>query len=251
MAEQINKDRLNELLGIQEGQTFDDYMNEASAPVSDTQSIIDQTEKLLQETKDKVDEIDEKFQENFDVIEKTKNEIQSSKDQNGSASVRIDNLINVEAAFKSIEDLVDSTKQMISSVYGIISSCDVLDSETVGAAASLIGETRQLISEYTSLYKQRIKFFDNVKMEMMKQEHRKELLKMKYDLDKAKWDNQHPATPVDATSVPGVPDQSAGVGTMDMLKMLQQLDEEDDVVETVEQVIESDENALQQPAKGV
>ena len=241
MAEQINKDRLNELLGIKDGQSFDDYMSEAAAPVEDAQSVIDQTEKLLQETKDKVDEIDQKFQENFEVIEQTKNEIQASKDQNGSASVRIDNLINVEAAFKSIEDLVDSTKQMISSVYGIISSCDVLDSETVGAAASLIGETRQLISEYTSLYKQRIKFFDNVKMEMMKQEHRKELLQMKYDLDKRKWEDQHPSTPVDATSVPGVPDQTTGVGTMDMLKMLQQLDDEDDVVQEVVQQT-SDEN---------
>ena len=84
--------------------------------------------------------------------------------------------MNVENAFKSIEDLVDSTKQMIASVYSIISSCDVLDSETVGAAASLIGETRQLLSEYTSLYKQRVKFFDNVKLEMLKQQHRKELL---------------------------------------------------------------------------
>ena len=175
------------------------------------------------------------------MIEQTKNEIQASKDQNGSASVRIDNLINVEAAFKSIEDLVDSTKQMISSVYGIISSCDVLDSETVGAAASLIGETRQLISEYTSLYKQRIKFFDNVKMEMMKQEHRKELLQMKYDLDKRKWEDQHPATPVDATSTPGIPDQTTGVGTMDMLKLLQQMDDEDDVVQDVVQQT-SDEN---------
>ncbi len=62
MAEQINKDRLNELLGIQEGQTFEDYMNEASPPMDDTQSVIDQTQKMLQETKDKVAEIDEKFQ---------------------------------------------------------------------------------------------------------------------------------------------------------------------------------------------
>lgn len=175
-----------------------------------------------------MDEIDEKFQENFQVIEQTQNQIQKSRDENGSASVRIDNLVNVESAFKSIEDLVDTTKNMIANVYSIISSCDVLDSETVAASASLIGETRQLIAEYTSLYKQRIKFFDNVKMEMMKQEHRKELLEMKYRLDKEKWENQHPATPIDATTVPGVTDQASGVGTMDMLKMLAEMEEEDD-----------------------
>ena len=125
---------------------------------------------MIEETKSKVDEIDEKFQENFSIIDQTKNQMQTnSKDGDGSASVRIDNLVNVESAFKSIEDLVDTTKNMIANVYNIISSCDVLDSETVAAAASLIGETRQLIAEYTSLYKQRIKFFDGVKMEMLKQ----------------------------------------------------------------------------------
>ena len=41
MSEQINKNRLNELLGIQDGQTFDDYMNEAASPVDETQSVID------------------------------------------------------------------------------------------------------------------------------------------------------------------------------------------------------------------
>lgn len=169
MAEQINKDRLDELLGIHEGQTFEDYIGEATSPVDETQSVIDQTTQLLEETKAKVDEIDEKFQTNMEVINSAQTQIQTAaQDGNGSASVRIDNLINVENAFKSIEDLVDTTKTMISNVYGIISSCDVLDSETVTAAASLIGETRQLISEYTSLYKQRIKFFDNVKMEQLK-----------------------------------------------------------------------------------
>lgn len=194
MAEQINKGRLDELLGIQDGQTFEDYLNEATAPVESADSVISQTERMIQETKSKVDEIEGQFQQNLEVIDEAKSQIQkfgigavqSGNDSDGSASQRIDGLVNVENAFKSIEDLVDATKNMISNVYSIISSCDVLDAETVAASASLIGETRQLIAEYTSLYKQRIKFFDNVKMEMLKQEHRKELLelKQKYDLEK-------------------------------------------------------------------
>ena len=250
MAEQINKNRLNELLGIQEGQTFEDYMNDAAPPMDDTQSVIDQTAKLIEETKSKVDEIDEKFQENFQVIEQTKNEIQAaqSKDGDGSASVRIDNLVNVESAFKSIEDLVDTTKNMIANVYGIISSCDVLDSETVAASAALIGETRQLIAEYTGLYKQRVKFFDNVKMEMLKQEHRERLLKMKYDLDQKKWEQQHPATPTDATTVPGITDQSNGVGTMDMLKMLEEMDKEDSQVD-VEEIADASDSLFTNQAE--
>ncbi len=230
MAEQINKDRLNELLGIQEGQTFDDYMNEVTAPVDDTQSVIDQTAKLIEETKSKVDEIDEKFQENFSVIDNAQNQMQvANKDVNGSASVRIDNLVNVENAFKSIEDLVDSTKQMIGTVYGIISSCDVLDSETVAAAASLIGETRQLIAEYTSLYKQRIKFFDNVKMEQLKQEHRLEILerKQQYDLEKMERKNSTPAEAEDVTNAKEVPPGMVESGAVDMLKLLEEMDNED------------------------
>lgn len=237
MAEQINKDRLNELLGIQEGQSFEDYMNEATAPVHDTQSVIDQTAQLIEETKAKVDEIDEKFQQNLQVIDEAKNQVQNSSgiDSNGSASVRIDNLVNVENAFKSIEDLVDTTKQMIANVYGIISSCDVLDSETVAASASLIGETRQLIAEYTSLYKQRIKFFDNVKMEQLKQEHRLELLERKHQLDMEKWNNQHstPAEAEDITNKSKVPDGMVQSGTVDMLKLLSEMDDDDSQEEEI------------------
>lgn len=240
MAEQINKDRLDELLGIHEGQTFEDYIGEATSPVDETQSVIDQTTQLLEETKSKVDEIDEKFQTNMEVINSAQTQIQTAaQDGNGSASVRIDNLINVENAFKSIEDLVDTTKTMISNVYGIISSCDVLDSETVAAAASLIGETRQLISEYTSLYKQRIKFFDNVKMEQLKQEHRLEFLERKHQLDMEKWNNQH-STPAQAEEVQGangtVPNGMVESGAIDMLKLIQEMDDEPDV-----EVVESEE----------
>lgn len=232
MAEQINKDRLNELLGIQEGQTFEDYMNEAAPPMDDTQSVIDQTAKLIEETKSKVDEIDEKFQENFSIIDKAKTQIQtSSRDGDGSASVRIDNLVNVEGAFKSIEELVDSTKQMIGTVYGIISSCDVLDSETVAASAALIGETRQLIAEYTSLYKQRVKFFDNVKMEMLKQEHRKEILdiKQRYDLEKMDRRNSTPTEAEDVTNAKEVPPGMVETGAVDVLKLLDEMDDEDNM----------------------
>ncbi len=241
MAEQINKNRLNELLGIQEGQTFEDYMDEATKPMDDAQSVIDQTAKLIEETKSKVDEIDEKFQENFSIIDKAQTQVQSSNtDENGSASARIDNMVNVENAFKSIEDLVDTTKQMIGTVYGIISSCDVLDSETVSAAASLIGETRQLIAEYTSLYKQRIKFFDNVKMEMLKQEHRKELLdlKQKYDLEKMDRKN---STPAEAQEIPNgsgqIPNGMVESGTIDMLKLLEEMDDEEN-----QEVVEEESN---------
>ena len=69
MAEQINKGRLDELLGIQDGQTFEDYLNEATAPVENADSVISQTERMIQETKSKVDEIEGQFQQNLEVIE--------------------------------------------------------------------------------------------------------------------------------------------------------------------------------------
>ena len=49
MSEQINKDRLNQLLGIQDGQSFEDYMNDGTS-TNETQSVIDQTAKLIEET---------------------------------------------------------------------------------------------------------------------------------------------------------------------------------------------------------
>ena len=235
MAEQINKDRLNELLGIKEGQSFDDYMNDGMSDMSDTQSVIDQTAQLIQDTKDKVSEMDEQLNHQIEIIDQGKLQIQSM-DENGSASQRIDTMVNVENAFKSIEDLVDTTKQMIANVYGIISSCDVLDSETVTAAASLIGETRQLIGEYTSLYKQRVKFFDQVKMEQLKQQNRLELLERKHQLEMEKYDKQHPSVPADAMEIKDgqeVPSGMVQVDTNEMLKWMKELDEDND--ETIEQ----------------
>lgn len=159
------------------------------------------------------------------------------RDGDGSASVRIDNMVNVEGAFKSIEDLVDTTKQMIGTVYSIISSCDVLDSETVSAAASLITSTKQLIAEYLGLYKQRVKFFDNVKLETLKQQHRMELLERKYQLDEEKFTkmNSQPAQAEDVTNKSGnVPPGMVEAGSMDILKLMNEVDEEDDKVEVVD-----------------
>ena len=237
MSEQINKDRLNELLGIQEGQSFDDYINEGTS-MDQTQSVIDKTQSLINETQSKIEDIDEKFQSNMQVIDDAQTKLQCSRDTEGSAANRIDTLVNVEGAFKSIEDLVDTTKSMLGNVYGIISSCDVLDSETVGAAASLIGETRQLIAEYTGLYKQRVKFFDNVKMEMLKQKNKEDLMRLKYQLDREKeeWKMKNKTPVADANVVDSqeVPPGMVSFGTDDMLKMLKEMEDEEkneDVVE--------------------
>ena len=157
-------------------------------------------------------------------------------------------MVNVESAFKSIEDLVDTTKQMIGTVYSIISSCDVLDSETVSAAASLITSTKQLIAEYLGLYKQRVKFFDNVKLEMMKQEHRLELLREKYRLDEEKQ-NKLMSKPVEAQEVTGqggnVPPGMVEAGSMDMLKLMDEAMNMDDDDE------ESEDDTLPSDADGV
>ena len=166
------------------------------------------------------------------VIDDAQTKLQCSRDTEGSAANRIDTLVNVEGAFKSIEDLVDTTKSMLGNVYGIISSCDVLDSETVSAAASLIGETRQLIGEYTSLYKQRVKFFDQVKMEQLKQQHKIELLERKYQLDAEKEERKmkNQSIPADANVVDGheIPSGMVQVGTDEMLKWMKELDDEED-----------------------
>ena len=237
MSEQINKDRLNELLGIQEGQSFDDYINEGTS-MDQTKSVIDETQALINETQNKIEDIDEKFKSNIQVIDEAKTKLQCSQDTEGSAANRIDTLVNVEGAFKSIEDLVDTTKSMLGNVYGIISSCDVLDSETVGAAASLIGETRQLIAEYTGLYKQRVKFFDNVKMEMLKQKNKEDLLRLKYQLDREKeeWKMKNQTPVADANVVNGqeVPPGMVSFGTDDMLKMLKEMEDEQKNEEVVE-----------------
>lgn len=71
-SEQINKERLNELLGIKEGQSFDDYMNDAVPDISSLRENSheeDPTASLIAEAQAKVDEIDGKFHDSMQVID--------------------------------------------------------------------------------------------------------------------------------------------------------------------------------------
>ena len=74
-------------------------------------------------------------------------------------------------------------------------------------------------------------------MEQLKQEHRKELLdlKQKYDLEKMDRKN---STPAEAQEVPNgtgqVPNGMVEAGSIDMLKLLEEMDSQDNV-EVVEE----------------
>lgn len=69
-------------------------------------------------------------------------------------------------------------------------------------------------------------------MEMLKQENRERLLQMKHDLDMQKYNAQHsvqPADVVDAQAGSGnAPAGTMSYDTNDMLKLLDEIDEEDD-----------------------
>ena len=76
-------------------------------------------------------------------------------------------------------------------------------------------------------------------MEMLKQQHRKELLdlKQKYDLDKIERKGSVPAQAQEVTGQnPNVPPGMVSMSTEDMLKMLQQLDNAD-----TEEIVEESE----------
>ena len=72
-------------------------------------------------------------------------------------------------------------------------------------------------------------------METLKQQHRIELLERKYQLDEAKWNMQNtkPAEAEDITGKSGnVPPGMVEVGSVDVLKLLQEMDDEDDASPT-------------------
>ena len=74
-------------------------------------------------------------------------------------------------------------------------------------------------------------------MEMLKQEHRKELLEIKQrnDLEKMNMKNSVPANAEEVQTGNGqVPSGMVEAGSIDMLKLLQEMDESDNVEEIVD-----------------
>ena len=151
-----NKQLLDSELGLN-GKSLNDFLNGLS------------TEETI-----------EKFQ-NVDVaVKDTVNKLDGELRTIDSTSGALGKFEQVQSLFTNIQDLIDVSKNMIRHVYDNITSTDLIDARLVSSAAQFIKECRSSVETYLTLYQDRMKFFDKIRIMQLEQEQKKELLEMRF-----------------------------------------------------------------------
>ena len=155
------KEKLDSLLGITDGKTINEYLDDISG---DQTKLKEATEAIDVAVKEKLEDIDTS-------IEKFKT--------SGTSGLDINQL---ESNFTEISGLINISKQVIMHLYDNIVNTSLIDPEIINAAATFIEIAHRNIKEYIDLYKDRVRFFDKIRLEMLSQQHKKELTELKHKL---------------------------------------------------------------------
>jgi hypothetical protein len=111
-------------------------------------------------------------------------------------------ITDISTSLNEIKDLISVSKDTIRHVYEQITSTELLDSEAVDSLSKLIEATHLTISEYINLFKDRLAFYDKVRLEAIKHKNDMEKIKYKHDLDMEKLNaKQGPAVDVTNNNV--------------------------------------------------
>ena len=109
-------------------------------------------------------------------IEDYQNEIQSI--QSGISTVKATGLspvTNVDC-FSELGDLTTRAVAVLDACKSDIERSSLLDADLIASYASLIKSTREIISEYMTVYRDRQTHINRMELEDIKQNHRKEIL---------------------------------------------------------------------------
>ena len=168
-----SKQKLDQLLGIKDDQSIDSFLDDLSMQTDEIQNTFDS--------------IDDKVKENMQIIDNGISDIQTGKTSDSILAIK-----NMDLSMKEIEDLICMSKKMFKHIYENIISSDLLDSELISAAAKMLESVHINIAEFISMYKDRQRFIERIKLMVFQQEQKKELmaLKHKYDMEKAALKNE-------------------------------------------------------------
>ena len=158
----MSKEALDKALGIK---SFDDYMSELNI---EEDSISEKFKSVDETIKADVDKIDEQIEE---------------YNKNGIVNL---NISNIESSLGEIKDLITDTKGILKHLYESIVTNELIDPEIVMSFGNLLEAAHLSIKEYIDLYKDRLNFYDKVRLETIKFEQKKELMELKYKLDAQK-----------------------------------------------------------------
>lgn len=102
-------------------------------------------------------------------------------------------------SLREVEDMIGQTKLVFKHIVENITSSDLIDSELVHSAAALVESMHLNIAEFISIYKQKSKFVEKIKLMIFQQQQKIDLmnLKHKHDLELIEAKKKEPET-VDA-----------------------------------------------------
>ena len=110
---------------------------------------------------------------------------------------------DLDSAMCEIEELISLSKKMFKHVYESICSSDLIDSELVSSISKLLEGIHINIAEFISLYKDKQRYVDKVRLMIFQQEQRKELMNIKHqqEIEKIKLKQQDNVVDADGDSV--------------------------------------------------
>ena len=163
-APKTSEQKINELLGIKDDQSIDDFLDGLQ---TDTNEIQDAMSHLDDGVKSSLSAVDQKI-----------DELKTS----GNAP---EALVDMDSSMKEVEDLIQIAKQLFKHVHASLVTCDLVDPEAIQAAAKLLEGIHINIAEFISMYKERQRYVDKIRIMVFQQEQKKELMaiKHKYDME--------------------------------------------------------------------
>lgn len=94
--------------------------------------------------------------------------------------------LKIENSLTEIKDLINDSRDIIKHVKESLITTDLIDSEAIQAYAKLVETAHVTLAEYIDLYKQRMAFYDKIRLATFYQSQKIELIKLKHKLDMEK-----------------------------------------------------------------
>ena len=161
---QTPKQKLDELLGISADQTIDDFLADLDADAGQVSAVLSSLDGEMKSAVQKVDASIAQLSANV-----------------GERDLMT--VSQVEESLSELRSLIDTSKRVIQHVYESICTTDLVDSELIQAMAKLIEATHINIADYIDLYKQRVQYYDRVKLMAFDHQNRIQRMKLKHELD--------------------------------------------------------------------
>lgn len=160
-----SKQKLDQLLGIKEDQSVDSFLDSLT---SEAESLSSLSDGIAQQTRESLDKIDQSLST---IVAGSQSSVLTIRD--------------IDSSMKEVEDLISLSKQMFKHIYENFCSSDLIDPELVSSTSKLLESIHINIAEFVSMYRDKQRFIDKVKLMVMQQEQRKEmeLIRHKHQLE--------------------------------------------------------------------